>query len=87
MGNASTMSPPGNGPWRILILDTSPDDPIWIIATVTVPSDVRPAVMEGRRYADWPAVTEWVRGQVGSRVRLVPLTAVVWRIDREGSTG
>jgi hypothetical protein len=77
------------GPWRVLILDPSGDDPKWIIATVTAPSDVRAAVMltNGRRYGDWPAVTEWVRGQVGSRVRLVPLTAVVWRIDREGSTG
>ena len=76
-------------PWRVLILDPSGDDPKWIIATVTAPSDVRAAVMlaNGRRYGDWPAVTEWVRGQVGSRVRLVPLTAVVWRIDREGSAG
>jgi hypothetical protein len=76
-------------PWRVLILDPSGDDPKWIIATVTAPSDVRAAVMlaNGRRYGDWPAVTEWVRGQLGSRVRLVPLTAVVWRIDREGSAG
>jgi hypothetical protein len=39
----------------------------------------------GRRYGDWSAVTEWVRGQVGSRVRLIPLTAIVWRIDREAT--
>jgi hypothetical protein len=75
------------GPWRVLILDRSGDDPKWIIATVTAPSDVRAAVMQpgGRLYGDWPAVTEWVRGQVGSRVRLVPVAAIVWRIDREGS--
>lgn len=54
---------------------------------MTAPSDVRAAVMltNGRRYGDWPAVTEWVRGQVGSRVRLVPVTAIVWRIDREAT--
>jgi hypothetical protein len=40
----------------------------------------------GWRYGDWPAVTEWVRGQVGSHVRLAPLTAMVWRIDRKGSS-
>jgi hypothetical protein len=48
---------------------------------------VRAAVMltNGRRYGDWPAVTEWVRGQVGSHVRLVPITGIVWRIDREAT--
>jgi hypothetical protein len=84
-----TCAPPDDHghPWRVLILDPSDDDPKWIIATVTAPTDVRAAVMlaNGRRYGDWPAVTEWVRGQAGSRVRLMPLTAVVWRIDREGS--
>jgi hypothetical protein len=45
------------------------------------------AVMQpgGRLYGDWPAVTEWVRGQVGSHVRLVPVAAIVWRIDREAT--
>jgi hypothetical protein len=28
-----------------------------------------------------------VRGQVGSRVHLVPVTAIVWRIDREATAG
>jgi hypothetical protein len=56
------------GPWRVLILDPSGDDPKWVIATVTA-----------------PAVTEWVRGQVGSHVRLVPITGIVWRIDREAT--
>jgi hypothetical protein len=76
-----------HGPWRVLILDRSGDDPKWIIATVTAPSDVRAAVMQpgGRLYGDWPAVTEWVRGQVGSHVRLVPVAAIVWRIDREAT--
>ena len=50
------------GPWRVLILDRSGDDPKWIIATVSLSSDVRGAEMEpgGWRYAGWPAVTEWV---------------------------
>jgi len=76
-----------NGPWRILVFDRSGDDPKWIIATVALSSDVRAAEMEpaGRRYAGWPAVTQWVRDQVGQHVRLMPVAAIVWRIDAEGS--
>jgi hypothetical protein len=78
-----------DGPWRVLILDRSDDDPKWIIATVSLSSDVRAAEMEpgGRRYAGWPDVTQWVRDQVGQRLRLVPLSATVWLIDAEGSAG
>jgi hypothetical protein len=72
-------------PWRVLILDRSGDDPKWIIATVSVSSDVRAAEMEpgGRRYVGWPDVTRWVRGRIGQRARLVPVSATVWRIDAE----
>jgi hypothetical protein len=58
----------------------------WIIATVSLSSDVRAAEMEpgGRRYAGWPDVVQWVRGRVGQRVRLVPVAAIVWRIDAAG---
>lgn len=75
----------GGGPWRVLILDTDPDNPVWVIATVSTPSDVRAAAMEpgGRRYADWPQVTAWVRVQVGSQVQLTPASAMVWRIRGE----
>jgi hypothetical protein len=77
---------PDRGPWRILILDRSGDDPKWLLATITMSADVRPAVMEpgGRRYADWPQVTAWVRDQVGREVRLVPIAAIAWRVDENG---
>ena len=67
---------------EVLILDRSGDDPKWIIATVSVSSDVRAAEMEpgGRRYAGWPDVAEWVRDRIGQRIRLVPVAAIVWRI-------
>jgi hypothetical protein len=62
------------------------DDPLWVLATVTLSEDVREAEMEpgGLRYAGWPAVTQWVRGRIGQRARLVPVSATVWRIDAEG---
>lgn len=71
------------GPQRILVLDASAQQPRWILCTVSVPSDVRPAVMApgGRRYADWAAVNEWVRDQVGRPVSLVPVAAMAWRVD------
>ena len=68
-------------PWRLLILDSTPDDPKWLLATITMSSDVRPAAMEGSHYADWPEVTAWVGGQAGSKVSLTPLAAIVWRVD------
>ena len=34
------------GSWRILILDRDLEDPKWLFATVSLPSDVRPAVLD-----------------------------------------
>src|SRR6266487_1157623 len=47
--SAMTHPPPGNGPWRVLILDSDPADPKWIVATVARPEDVRRATPGGRR--------------------------------------
>jgi len=82
----ATGNPTDRAPWRVLVLDRSGDDPKWIIATVSLPSDVRAAEMEpgGWRYVGWPDVSQWVCDQVGQRVRLVPVAAIVWRIDLEG---
>jgi hypothetical protein len=82
-----TLSPFGNGVWRVLVLDSSPDDPLWLICSVTMPTDVRPAEMDAsspRRYRGWEAVTEWVRAQVGPSVSLTPISAAAWRIDENG---
>ena len=85
MNNPSTPALPG--PWRMLILDSSGDDPKWLIATVTLGTDVRAAEMRNGRYTDWQDVTAWVRDQIGQRIRLVPVAAIVWRIDVEGNAG
>ena len=37
--------------WRVLVFDRSGDDPKWIIATVSLPSDVRAAEMPAQRSA------------------------------------
>jgi hypothetical protein len=87
MFNPSTPGQLGNGLWRLLVLDTSdPDDARWLIASVTLPTDVKPAVMEGRKYTGWPQVVAWVREQVAGagQVSITPLTAMCWRVD-EGS--
>jgi hypothetical protein len=63
----------GNGPWRVLLLDRG-DDPKWLLATVAIPADVRPAILDPvGRYADWPEVTGWVQRSLGRRVSLVPV--------------
>jgi hypothetical protein len=80
-------APPGtNGPWRLLILDRDPQDPKWILATVTSPGDVQPADL-GDVLAILPAGSAWVRGLLGQpHVTLTPMTrAHVWRIDEHPS--
>ena len=72
-------------PWRLLVLDADPADPKWIIATVALPADVRPATMAegGRRYEGWAGTAQWVREQVGRPVRLVPISGMVWRVNEQ----
>ena len=69
-----------NGPWLVLIHDPSPDDPKFILATITQLSHIRPARPE-------PAVDDvtaaWVASSSGLRNPV--LTALpgarCWRID------
>jgi hypothetical protein len=65
--------------WRILLLDRDPNDPKWLLATVTLPVDVRPR-RPGRRWAlhtGCAEVTAWVHGQLGHR----GTGARPWRAD------
>jgi hypothetical protein len=72
----------GATPWRVLVLDRSDEsDPRWLLATVSLSSDVLPAELDGNRYTGWGEVCEWVRGRLGGQVSLVPVTAIVWRVD------
>ena len=74
-----------NGPWRLLILDRDPQDPKWILATVTSPGDVEPADL-GDVLAILPAGGAWVRRLLGQpHAALTPMTrAHVWRVDEGG---
>lgn len=76
----------GNGPWRVLILDRDPGDPRWLLATVALSADVRPAILDGAgRYTDWADVTLWVQRSLGRPVALVPVhDALAWRADEGG---
>jgi hypothetical protein len=67
----------------VLLLDRDPEDPKWIIATVSLSADVRPAVIDAAdRYTGWQAVTEWTVAMVGRSVALVPVHgALAWRVD------
>ena len=60
--NEHGRDPLGSGPWWVLVLDRSGDNPRWIIVTVAMSANVRPAEMTdgGRRYAGWEDVTSWV---------------------------
>lgn len=86
MNDPRIIPAPGNGLWRILLLDRDPVDPRWLIASVTLASDVRPAALDSAaRYQDWPEVTGWVAAQIGSQPALVPiLDALAWRLDEGG---
>ncbi len=87
MSNLPT--PAGNGPWRLLILDRDPADPKWLLATIAVPGDVRPAVIgSGGVFAALAEAGRWVRGLLGRPgAALIPLhRPEVWRIDEQPVT-
>jgi hypothetical protein len=71
---------------RQAVVGIDPADPKWIIATVTIPADVHPAVLDDAgRYTGWGEIADWVAGSTGRPVALVPLhDALAWRVD-EGS--
>jgi hypothetical protein len=71
------------GPWRVLLLDRDPEDPRWLLATVTLASDVRPAVLDAAgRFTDWAEVTAWMQGQLGHAAVLVPVhDALAWTVS------
>ena len=71
-------------PWRMLLLDLSdPADPRWVLAAVTLDSDVHPAtVNDAGHYIGWAEVTAWVRARLGQDVSLVPIhDALAWTVD------
>jgi hypothetical protein len=80
MSNTPTTT--SGGPWRILLLDRG-DDPKWILCVVTLPDDVRPAVLDSAgRYTGWLAAAGWVAGLTGRPATLVPVAdALAWRVD------
>lgn len=87
------MPAPANGSlWRYVLLDaTDPTDPKWVLLTVAMPGDVRPADRDDRDrpVTDWAAVAAWVRGSIGRSVTLVPLDpdrAQLWRVDEGGTS-
>jgi hypothetical protein len=71
-----------NGPWRLLILDQDPHDPKWIVATVTTPGDVQPALTGPIGAALAGETGQWLRGLLGHPAHLTPLhRPQVWLID------
>jgi hypothetical protein len=76
-----------NGPWRVLLLDRDPEDPRWLLATVTLSADVRPASLDAAgRYTDWTEVVAWVHASAGRPVELTPVPdALAWHV-REGKS-
>jgi hypothetical protein len=84
-GNPATTPPPAPAsPWRIVLLDhgNDDDDPKWIICSVLLHSDVRPAELDSAgRYEQWAETTRWVRDQLGHPVELTPMHGVIaWHV-------
>jgi hypothetical protein len=80
------ISTPLSAPWRLLLLDRDPRDPKWMLATVTMPTDVRPAVLDADgRYQDWADTLRWVNGKFPGAVSLAPVTSpAAWAVDESG---
>ncbi len=74
----------GAGPWKLLVLDQDPQDPKWLLATVSSPGDVQPAFVGpgGVPAALAGEVGQWLRGLLGRPAHLTPLhRPQVWQID------
>jgi hypothetical protein len=73
--------PSSSGPWRVLIHDSDPADPKWILATVASPADVRPAGAAEEAPDD--LADAWLRlRNGGGPYTLTPLHgALCWRVD------
>jgi hypothetical protein len=79
------MADPGNGPWRILILDADPADSKWILATVTQPGHVRPADPDAAAVDELTAVWVMHTSEI-TRLVLTAMPAKCWRIDTRNDT-
>lgn len=86
-------------PWRLLVLDRDPADPVWLLATVEAPADVQPAHLAAAdqvtdtgavRPGHLVRVDEAAAGWVATASGLVRpvFTPVrhpgVWRVDEGG---
>jgi hypothetical protein len=77
--------PPGDGPWRLLILNRDPGDPFWVIATVALPEDVHPAQVNVGGEPGWLGVGQWVTSRLGQGVAMVAMhNTLVWLLDEGG---
>jgi hypothetical protein len=67
----------------MVVVDPDPDDPKWIIASVMLASDVRPAELDlASRYAARQQTIDWGRPAPCHDVTLPPVhDALVWRVD------
>jgi hypothetical protein len=74
------------GPWRILVLDRNPEDPLWLIATIA-PGDVRPAHLAGAVLDE--VTIRWAAGRAGLNVPAFTRLPhpEVWRIDEQPREG
>jgi hypothetical protein len=87
LSTAASASPsPAGSPWRLLLLDRDADDPKWLLATIIMAEDVRPAVLDpSGQFAGWEGVTRWIARQYAGPVSLVPVCApCAWRISEGG---
>jgi hypothetical protein len=84
------IQPPASptvAPWRLLVLDRTPDDPRWLLVTVALPSDVLTAQLDAvGRYTNWDAATAWVRDNLGRpAVALTPVhDPLAWLVSEDG---
>jgi hypothetical protein len=80
--------PPGNGPWRMLILNRDPADSFWVIFYVAAPQDIHPATIEVGGQLGWHGVGAWVTQRTRYPVIMTAMPdALIWRLDQERPRG
>lgn len=70
---------------RLLVLDRGLS-PQWCVASVTLASDIRPAVLGSGGFIQWPDVLGWLAAQMGEPAELEAVSEpLAWRLRVRGA--
>ena len=70
-------------PERLLLLDRDPAAPRWVVASVVMSTDIKPAEIDAiGRYVGWSGIARWASHQIGQPIELTPVfDSLAWTVS------